>query len=441
MEEFTVSRLSIEYVSIDLLKPFSRNARTHSRRQVQQIANSIQSFGWTNPILTDRSFRMVAGHGRYQAAKLLGIKEVPTIRIESLTEDQLRIYVLADNKLAENAGWDNSILAIEFQHLSNVDVDLTLSGFEIPEIDLILEEFAGDYDKEDEVSPRNPDQPQVTRLGDLWVLDCHRIFCGDALRANTYRSVLEDKRASVVFSDHPYNVPIHGHASGRGRVRHREFAMACGELTKEEYFSFLRDTISLAVQFSSERATGFYCMDWRSIDLLIRAAMETYDEYANLCVWAKDTPGLGSFYRSQHELIAVFRKGKGSPRNNIQLGRFGRNRTNLWQYPGINSLSKQSDEGNLLALHPTVKPTRLIADALLDASARGEIALDPFLGSGSTLVAATRTGRVCCGIEIDPVYVDIAVQRWKKYTGGEAIHAGTGKTFAAIESLRSKGNV
>jgi DNA modification methylase len=241
-------------------------------------------------------------------------------------------------------------------------------------------------------------------------------------------------RAAVVFTDPPYNVKINGHAGGKGKIRHREFDWASGEMSAAEYLSFLCNTIDLTTRFSVSDAIGYYFSDWRHIPDLIRAAMQSYDEFANICVWVKNNGGLGSFYRSQHELVGVFRKGKGTTRNNIQLGRFGRNRTNVWQYPGIHTMVAQSDEGNLLALHPTVKPIALVADALLDSSARGEIVLDPFLGSGTCLMASERVGRACHAIEIDPHYVDIAVTRWQRQTGEHAISASTGRRFDEIAS-------
>jgi DNA modification methylase len=431
----TRNTLSVEYKSLTALKPYSQNARTHTKHQIRQIAESIRIFGYTNPVLVDLSDRIIAGHGRVEAAKLLGMDQVPTIRLENLTEDQIRAYVIADNKLAENAGWDKAILAIELQHLMTVDCadfDVTITGFEVPEIDLILEEAKESIGPEDSVLDPNLDQPAVTEAGDLWLLGKHRLICGNALHQETYRTLMGKNRAAVVFTDPPFNVKIDGHATGNGTIRHREFAMASGEMSEAEFVSFLTNAIDLAVCFSAADAIAYICIDWRHIADLIRATMQSYDEFVNLCVWVKDSGGMGSFYRSQHELVAVFRKGKGPHRNNVQLGRFGRNRTNCWHYPGIHTMSKQSGEGNLLALHPTVKPVAMVADAILDCSARGEIVLDAFLGSGTTLMAAERVGRICYGIEIDPAYVDVAIRRWQNYTGEFAVHANSGKRFDEI---------
>ena len=425
--------LAVQYQSIEVLAPCARNARTHSRQQIRQIAESIQAFGFTNPVLVDGENTIVAGHGRVAAARLLGVTEVPTICLENLSEDQLRAYVIADNRLAEKAGWDQSILAIELQYLLTIDgvLDVTVTGFEMPEIDLILEEAAVQPDRDDEFQAAAAG-PAVTHIGDIWNLGKHRVLCGNALRTGSYAELLGRRRASVVFTDPPYNVAIDGHVSGNGSVHHREFAMAVGEMSGGEFVSFLAESFKLLARHSEPGSVQFICMDWRHIKEISAAGEQVYDSLLNLCVWTKDNGGMGSFYRSQHELIFVYRNGKTRHRNNVQLGKYGRDRSNVWRYPGGNTLSRQGEEGNLLALHPTVKPVALVADALLDCSARGDLVLDAFLGSGTTLMAAERVGRVCYGMEIDPSYVDVAVRRWQQYTGERARHAGTGKAFDEI---------
>jgi DNA modification methylase len=243
---------------------------------------------------------------------------------------------------------------------------------------------------------------------------------------------MESRKADAVFVDPPYNVAIDGHVSGNGSIHHREFEMASGEMTEKEFVNFLSASFGFLVQHSKPGSVHFACMDWRHAREILAAGNHAYDSLLNLCVWAKDKGGMGSFYRSQHELVFVFRNGKASHRNNLQLGKFGRNRTNVWQYPGVNTLSRRGEEGNLLALHPTVKPVSLVADALLDCTRLGGLVLDSFLGSGSTLIAAERTRRICCGIELDPLYVDTAIRRWQRYTGGAAIHAESGKQFGEV---------
>jgi DNA modification methylase len=426
----SLSKLVVEYRVADQLAAFESNSRSHSKHQIRQIAASIKAFGFTNPVLIDNSSTIIAGHGRVEAAKLLGMEEVPTIRLENLTKDQIRAYVIADNRIAEKAGWDKSILAIELQHLLTIDsnLDITITGFEVPEIDLVLSQAVAEPDPDDKFEIDQTNRA-VSTTGDLWVLGKHRILCGNALDENCYRALMVARRADVVFVDPPYNVPIEGNVSGHGSIHHCEFAMASGEMTEAEFVAFLTTSLRLLARHSTSGSIHFVCMDWRHASELLAAGNQIYEALLNLCVWVKNNGGIGSFYRSRHELVFVFKSAKGPHRNNVQLGRYGRNRTNVWEYPSVSGISRQGDEGNLLALHPTVKPVALIADALLDCSARGGIVLDGFLGSGSTLIAAERVGRVCYGIEIDPIYVDVAIRRWQRHTGDHAIHAPTGKRF------------
>ena len=423
-------KLSIAELPPGNLAANRHNSRTHSKYQIRQIARSIQEFGFTNPVLIDRNNTIIAGHGRVEAAKLLGIEHVPTIRLEALTEDQIRAYVIADNRLAEIAGWDRSILAIELQHLLRIDSDLdvTVTGFEVPEIDLILSQAAVEPDRDDIFEIDQTDRT-VTQPGDLWLLGKHRILCGSSLDEASYKTLMIARRANVVFVDPPYNVAIDGHTCGNGSIHHRDFAMASGEMNEAEFVAFLTTSLRLPARYSTSGSVHFVCMDWRHAGELLAAGNQIYESLLNLCVWVKNNGGMGSFYRSRHELVFVFRNGKGPHRNNVKLGEYGRNRTNVWEYPNVNTVSRQGDEGNLLALHPTVKPVALVADALLDCSARGEIVLDSFLGSGSTLIAAERVGRICYGIEIDSLYVDVAIRRWQRHTGDHAIHAATRKSF------------
>jgi DNA modification methylase len=436
----SINQLTVTYEEIQNLVPYARNARTHSKRQIRQIANSIRAFGFTNPVLVNRSRMIAAGHGRVEAAKLLGMRSVPTICLENLTEDEIRAYILADNRLAEKAGWDNSILAIELQHLTAVDLgfDVVITGFEVGEIDLILQEAAEEEQKPEEESVEIRSGAPVTKPGDIWLLGDHRLICGDALEESTYSVLMNGQKADVVFADPPYNVKIDGNVCGKGAIRHREFAMASGEMSESEFFDFLCSSFSLLERHSRDGSVHFLCMDWRHAAEVLLAGKKTYDTLLNLCIWMKDNGGMGSFYRSQHELVFVFRKGKESHRNNIQLGRFGRNRTNVWRYPGVNTLSKSGGEDNLLALHPTVKPVAMIADAILDCSSRGDIILDNFAGVGSTILAAEKVSRVCYAIEIDPLYVDTAIRRWEKQTGEKAVCAATGEQFDQVEVLNGE---
>lgn len=367
------SELLIVYKRVDALRPYEHNARTHSKRQICQIVDSIKEFGFTNPVLINPDATIVAGHGRVLAAKQIGMSEVPTICLSDLTPNQIRAYVIADNRLAEIAGWDESILKIELQHLLTLEglIDVTVTGFDMPEIDFMLQGDEWKRDPDDCIEDHFRGSP-VSRLGDLWILQKHRVLCGSAIEESSYKMLMGSQRANAVFIDPPYNVPIDGHVTGNGATRHREFAMAAGEMSKHEFISFLESSLGLLAHYSQTGSVHFVCMDWRHMGELLAAGERAYNELLNLCIWSKDRGGMGSFYRSQHELVFVFKNGKGAHCNNVQLGKYGRNRTNVWQYPSVNTFSKQSDEGNLLALHPTVKPIALVADALLDSSARGQ---------------------------------------------------------------------
>jgi DNA modification methylase len=372
------------------------------------------------------------------AAQQLGLAELPTISLDHLTDAQARAFLIADNKLTDNSIWDDQLLAQQLRDLSLLDLDFSLeaTGFEMGEIDLLIEGLTTQSSADDDADaiPIAQAGPTISRAGDLWILGAHRVYCGSALDQSAYTVLMDGKKAALVFSDPPYNVPIDGNVCGRGAVHHREFAMASGEMSPAEFIGFLTAALSLCGSHSEDGSLHFVCMDWRHMAELLAAGREVYAELKNLCIWAKDNPGMGSLYRSQHELIFVFKYGRGSHRNNIQLGKYGRNRGNVWRYPGMNSGARATDEGNLLALHPTVKPVALVADAILDCSARGDIVLDAFLGSGTTVIAAERTGRCCYGLEIDTLYVDTVVRRWQAYCGGRAVNAASGKSFAELEA-------
>ncbi len=428
------NELRIEEREVDLLKSYPRNARVHSKKQIHQIAASIREFGFTNPILIDQADVIIAGHGRVEAARSLGLQSVPTIRIEHLSDAQKRAYVIADNKLALNAGWDRDILAIEFQHLSDLDLefDIEITGFETAEIDL-LADGPGKQPSDDPADWQPEAGTQaVSRLGDVWQLGEHKLLCGDARDPEAYTALLDDERARLLFADPPYNVPVDRHASGRGSIKHREFAMASGEMTASQFTNFLRTVFLNTVGSSLDGAIHFICMDWRHLNETLAASRNVYSELKSLCVWNKDNGGLGSFYRSKHELIFVFKVGTAPHINTIALGRGGRYRTNVWDYAGVNTLRRgRLDE---LEMHPTVKPVALVVDAIKDCSRRGEIVLDPFVGSGTTIVAAEKSRRRARAIEIDPAYVDVAIKRWQRLTGGTAFHSS--KSFAALAQER-----
>jgi DNA modification methylase len=254
-----------------------------------------------------------------------------------------------------------------------------------------------------------------------------------------FKPLMNGASAAMVFIDPPYNVAIEDNVSGKGLVKHRDFQMACGEMLEEQFTTFLIEALSQLKAHSRDGAIVFVCMDWWHIGELLTAGRKVFVEFKHLCVWAKDRASQGSFYRSQHELVFVFKNGKAPHINNIQLGQFGRYRTNVWQYPSALSMARSNDEGNLLSLHPTVKPVQMVADAILDVSNRGDVILDSFLGSGTTVIAAERTGRICYGLEIDPHFIDVTLRRWQAFTGKTALHAESKRSFAQLEEEASRG--
>lgn len=429
----TSQALKIQYRLIADLSPFQNNARTHSKRQIKQIANSIERFGFTNPVLVADDGGIIAGHGRVRAAELLGMTEVPTLKLSHLDEAERRAYILADNKLALNAGWDDEILAIELQGLINLNFDLSVTGFELAEIDLALC-FTGEETAEDnaDVLPVVSDKTPITQMGDLWVLGNHRLLCGDARQKSDIDRLVGSREVDMVFTDPPYNVEIDGNVCGKGQVKHKEFAFASGEMSADEFTQFLTTTLTNAASVCKDGAIAFICMDWRHMRELMDAGDVAFDELKNLCVWNKTNGGMGSFYRSKHELIFVYKKGSNPHTNSFGLGDTGRYRTNVWDYAGISSMS--ATRGDELEMHPTVKPVAMIEDAIKDCSRRRETILDIFGGSGSTLIAAERTGRFALTLEYEPVYCDTIIRRWQQLTGQKVILVKSGQAFDDLEA-------
>lgn len=430
--------LTIKYKDPRKLKPRPTNPRTHTPRQIKQIAASIQEFGFINPVLIDGADGIVAGHARVEAAVSVGMTDVPTVRVDHLSPAQIRAYVIADNRLAEKAGWDRNLLALELQELSvEPNFDVTVTGFDTAEIDILISEASdAELDEADIVPEVDRSAPAVSRLGDLWQIGEHFLLCGDALKPASYERLLGGKRAQMVFTDPPYNVRIAGNVSGLGKVKHREFAMASGEMSERQFTGFLKRALSNLADFSINGSIHFVCMDWRHLRELADAADEVYDEFKNLCVWSKNNAGMGSLYRSAHELIFVYKHGRAKHINNVELGRFGRNRTNIWPYPSMSSFGKDRDTA--LAGHPTTKPLALVSDAILDCSKRGGIVLDAFAGSGTTLLAAEKTGRRGYGIELDPHYADVVIQRFNDLHGLKATHLDSTLGFDRLRSERTE---
>lgn len=429
--------LRIECRSVSGLKPYPYNARVHSKKQIAQIARSIEQFGFTNPILVDDQSMILAGHGRLAAAILLNMKEVPCVVLSKMSAAQKRAYVLADNKLVLNGTWDEEILATELQSLLALDCgfNVDLTGFSVPEIDRLIDGL----NPSDDGNPADDRIPalanvSVSRSGDLWILGPHKILCGNALDHAAFESLMGEERAEMVFTDPPYNVPIDGHVGGLGKTRHREFAMASGEMSKPEFIEFLRAMMRNLARYSTDGSIHFHCMDWRHLAEILAAGEGPYTELKNICVWVKDNGGMGTFYRSRHELILAFKSGRAPHINTFELGQHGRYRTNVWEYRGYSRTGRNSDDQ--FAAHPTVKPVRMVSDAIKDVSRRGGIVLDCFGGSGTTLIAAHKTGRRARIIEIDPLYVDVAIRRWQDIAKDDAVLAATGETFSAVTASR-----
>jgi DNA modification methylase len=428
-----------EEVALAKLRENPRNTHTHSKKQLRQLANNIRRFGFTSPIITDPDGTILAGHARYRAAQLLGLAVVPVVVITGLIEAERRAYLLADNKLAEMAGWDRSSLAIELRELApllaDAGLDIEITGFQAAEVDELFEDFA---DPEHEPDDDLPDilEPAVSRVGDLWKLGQHWLLCGDAQDPADLRTLMNRERAVMVFTDPPYNVRIKS-VQGRGTIKHREFLRGSGELSPRQFTRFLSDSLSLAAKHSTNGSIHFVCMDWRHIREMLDAGEAVYSELKNLVVWTKTNAGQGSFYRSRHELIFVWKNGDAEHINNFGLGKYGRNRSNVWSYAGVNTF--RSERLKDLAAHPTAKPVAMVADAVRDCSRRGDIVLDPFVGSGTTILAAERVSRRVRALDLNPLYVDVAVRRWQAFTKRDAVLQSTGETFDERVSASQSG--
>jgi DNA modification methylase len=429
--------LTIRQVPVGDIKPYVRNPRSHSRTQIETLKDSLRRFGMVWPILLDADGTVVAGHARLEAAMALGYTHVPVLDLQHLTPLEVKAFRLVDNKSAESATWNEEALALEFKDLINadlkleIDFDLSITGFSSAEIDRVVERFDGAKDDErDESAPDVSAELPVSRIGDVWDLGEHRLLCGNSLDEASYHTLLQGKLAAVGIHDFPYNVPIKGHVTGSGH--HREFVMASGEMSKPQFTTFLTGGLERTRAACIPGALQYAFMDWRHMDELQSAAAEAGLTLKNVCVWDKGAAGMGSFYRSQHELVFVFKDPNGPHQNNIQLGMHGRNRSNVWSYPGGAAAMRKE-----LELHSTPKPVALVADIIRDCTSRNDLVLDAFSGSGTTIIAAAKTGRRARVIDLDPHYVDVAVARWEKWSGRKARHAATGRSFAETKMDRA----
>lgn len=434
----TLRDLTPRPVSVSGLKLLGRATHKHPPQQIRRLAECLKGFGFVLPILIDSEQRVVAGWALVLAARLLGLDEVPAVILSGLSKAELRTLRLALNRIAEDASWDREALSLEFSELLEINpqIELEMSGFEVGEIDSLLDD--GGISEEDDLPEVKKGTTTVSQNGDLWILGEHRLLCGDALRSGSYAQLLGEDKAGMMFTDPPYNVPVDGHVSGLGAVKHAEFAMASGELSSTEFEAFLRTSFGHAANWSVDGSIHYVCMDWRHQTEILAASKDVYSGLVNLCIWNKCNAGMGSLYRSKHELIYVFKAGKGAHINNVALGRYGRHRTNVWDYISQNSLNGSSK--SKLPLHPTAKPVAMIADAIRDCSTRSALILDPFGGAGTTLIAAERTSRRARVIEIDPTYVDASVRRWEKHTGGSARLSSSNLTFGEVANQRETNN-
>jgi DNA modification methylase len=428
-------------IRVDEIRPNPRNSRTHSGKQIREIAASITAFGFTVPVLVDNEKELIAGHGRLEAAKSLGMLSVPAIVISGLSDAKKRALLLADNRIALNAGWDREQLEIELATLPDIlfdeGLDISISGFAPAEIDSLHADFEMKADPSDDLDDADLSRPGVSECGDLWQLGKHRLLCGDARNQADLNRLLDGQRAHMAFLDPPYNVVV-SNVVGRGATKYREFAMASGEMSSSQFVAFLNKALGVAAEVSHDGAVHFVCMDWRHIGELVAAGHATYGAMLNLIAWVKSNAGQGSFYRSQHELIGVFRVGAAPHLNTVELGRHGRNRSNVWQYSGPSRF--QAGRTDDQQVHPTIKPVQMVADAIKDCTRRDEIVLDSFCGSGATLLAAERVGRRGRGLEIDPFYVDLAIRRWQSFTGKDAIHVASELSYEEISRRRQEGH-
>ena len=423
-------RAIVSYLPIGSIVPDPSNPRKHSLKQIRGMANSIRAFGFNAPILVNKANRIVAGHGRLEAGQLLGLAEVPVIRLEHLSEQQAKAYMLADNKLTDRSSWDDRKVAIVLKELSDITLDFEIeaTGFEAPEIDLRIQSLEPPDESTDSADDFEVTQgTQVSRPDDLWVLGDHRLLCGNALDPQAYDALLAGEKAAAVFTDPPDNVLVKDHVSGKGAREHHEIPVAVEERTEDEFCKFLVEAFSSMVSHSVEGATFFACMDWRRLLEIVSAIRALGCVLLNLCVWVKTSGDMGSIYRSRHELVFVFCKGD-STRVNVEVDKRRRNRTNVWNYRG-----RKRGHG----LYPTVKPIAMVSDAILDGTQRGDIVLDPFCGSGTTILAAERTGRRGYAIALDPGHVDTAIGRWQRMTKQTAVHAN-GKTFEEVRAERRR---
>jgi DNA modification methylase len=427
--------LTISYRDPGSLRPARRRVRTSDPEHVARLTRAISGFGFTVPVLISRDGEIVDGHIRVEAARALGLAEVPCMVVDHLNDDERRLLSIAVNRLQEKGAWDIDQLKLEFESLIELDVPLEATGFELPEIEVVLS--SGDHAPDEEANDSPPVDhrlPAISRPGDCWRLGGHVVLCADACEGRSYQALMAGEVARIMLTDPPFNCPIDGFVGGKGEIRHREFVTATGEMSDERFEGFLHDFLACAMSCVIDGGIGLSFIDWRQVELLLHAGRRSGLSLQNIIIWDKGRGGMGGTYRNAHELIAMFKRGDAPHLNNIELGKHGRDRTNIWSYPGATTLGSSARQQ--LKFHPTPKSVELIVDAILDLTSRDDIVLDPFLGSGTTLIAAEKSGRRCHGLELDPAYVDVIVRRWQTFTGSTAIRADDGRRFTDLEQER-----
>ncbi len=413
------------FKTADLVE-YARNPRKNDE-VVDKMVGCIKEFGFRIPIVAKSDGTVVDGHLRLKAARKLGLSEVPVVIADDLSEAQIKAFRLLANQSANWAEWNEELLKLELEELKEMNFDLELTGFDLDEISEILKN-----DVEEKVSESNEEEPQqeleiVSQLGDLWILGNHRLLCGNSTNESDVRKLMDDQLADVVFTDPPYNVKVSNISGINKEHKHAEFLMASGEMSEEEFIEFLSKIFQNLAVFSENGSLHYICMDWKHVYEIMTAGKKNYDVLKQLCIWNKGVGGMGNFYRSQHELIFVFKNGKDEKP-------FHGNRSNVWTYPGMNSFATENRD-ELLASHPTVKSLPLVKDAILDASDEGDLVLDLFGGSGTTLIAAEETNRKCFMMELEPKYCDVIIKRWQQLMGQIAVREN-GKTFEEISAER-----
>lgn len=440
MRRFNLSEYPIVDLPIPQIVPYANNPRIHNHRQVEMLEASIRKFGMVNPILVTPDKELIAGHGRLIAAQKMGMQTIPAITLPHLTPAEVKALRIADNAIALKGEWSVELLSQELEIVTSHELGImpVELGFETGEIDFHIEAARNLGVIETEIeAPEEPirSKPAVSRVGDIFAIGPHKVICGDARDHEVYQSLLGDRLVDAVISDQPWNLPAKA-ISGLGTPKHADFLMASGEMTADEFADFTGTVLATQACFSSPGALVFQFIDWRSVDVMIASGKAKVGDLINICVWVKQSGGMGSRWRSQHELVCVFRKPGAKSKNNVQLGVYGRNRTNIWEYQAPTGFGSQRKK---LEMHPTCKNEKMIADAIMDCTDRGDIVLDAFLGSGTTILAAHQTGRIGVGIELDPYYIDLSVSRIAEATGEVPIDAD-GRTFEELHVERSNGS-